>query len=99
MIFEIAAGIVLGLFAFIVIYRYWRVLLWVILAVILIGVLVVVAAIVANDPNSQFARTVIIMSLFFIVGVPLSVIATVIDQTQKAGKLPQWLYRTKDPQP
>jgi hypothetical protein len=50
MIFEIAAGIVLGLFAFILIYRYWRRLL--IAVAILVSVFVIgvaMAVIIANN--------------------------------------------------
>jgi len=57
MIFEIAAGIVLGLFAFIVICIFWQALLSVTLWIILATVIIIAV----RDPNSQFARIVFLI--------------------------------------
>jgi hypothetical protein len=56
MILEIAAGIVLGLFAFILIYKYWRIMLRVMSILIVIAICVVLWMIETNDPAFYHAH-------------------------------------------
>jgi hypothetical protein len=94
MIFEIAAGIVLGLFAFILIYKYWRRLL--IMMVILVGVIAIgiaMAVLIANNHTAAVIWGNVTKDWSFVYVCVLLILLGYLSHRLDTAKLPRWLHR------
>ena len=94
MIFEIAAGIILGLFAFILIYKYWRRLL--IMMVILVGVIAIgiaMAVLIANNHTAAVIWGNVTKDWSFVYVCVFLVLLGYLSHRLDTAKLPGWLHR------